>query len=98
MLNFKPLNFYYKLPGEVQDKYFDNVDYSNRNPAEVESHLHVASFFYEAVMTMDNETYEATEDSGDGEAIKAAALFLIDPFHKVIMENDLYIKYPEYTL
>lgn len=96
--NFKPLNFYHKLPGELQDKYFDDIDYSHRIEADTKRHLHTASLFFQAVLTMDNETFENMGESGDGKAIKDASLFFIDPFHTVIMNNGLYEKYPEYVV
>lgn len=96
--NFKPLNFYYKLPGEIQDKYFDDVEYTEEDPEIIKGILHTASLFFQAVLTMDNETFDEIEDGGDGRAIKEASLFLIDPFHKVIIDNNLYEKYPEYVV
>ena len=99
--NFKPLNFYYKLPTEIQEKYFDDVDYGNRTKEDVEAHSHTASLFFRAVLTMDNETYHELDkdnDNVDGRAIKEAAIFFADPFHRVIMKHGLYEKYPEYVV
>lgn len=93
--NFKALHFYANLSEELKDKFFTDMDFGNGPESEIETHLRVTSFFYDSVMSMDNETYCDGNDSGDAGSIKAAALFMIDPFHRVIMKNNLYEKYPE---
>ncbi len=94
--NFKPLNFYHKLPGVLQDEYFDGMKYGGDEPTR-SRHLHTASLFFDAVLTMDNNKFNEME-SGDGEAIKEASLFFIEPFEVVIQNNNLYEKYPEYVV
>lgn len=90
-MTFQYINFYGKLPDKLQDQYFDLSDID-------ETHLHTARLFYSTVVNMNEENFATDNEGGDAQAIKEAAVYFNNLFKDMIIEKELFEKYPEYRI